>query len=202
MSAQVVLNQIKTTYRGFIEVKEEVEMRLAREITQVKTRVFQELAAHRPAKLIGGLALGALLMTALVLPLATVNADGPSRPLVNEEIVFDRGDDTSPIDAWMHDSPFYEDFGAINRVEAQGAPIDAWLHDSPFYQDFSEVGGVTLGIAALEAQGAPNDAWMFDSPFYQDFSEVGEVEVGDAALEAQGAPIDAWIFDSPFYYIP
>ena len=201
MSAPVVLNQIKTVYRGFIEVKEEVEMRLAREITQVKTRVIQELAAQRPAKLIGGLALGALLMTAMVLPFAIVNADGPSRPLVNEEIVFDRGDDTLPIDAWMYDSPFYEDFGTINRVEVQGPPVDAWMYDSPFYQDFSEVGGVEVGTA-LEAQGAPIDAWMYDSPFYQDFSRVGGIEFGAPVLKAQSTPIDAWMYDSPFYDIP
>lgn len=153
MSAQVVQSQFKTAYRGFrgfIEVKEEVEMRLAREITQVKTGVIQELATHLPAKLIGGLALGALLM---MLPFAIVNADGPSRPLVNEEIVFDRSGDTLPIDAWMYDSPFYEDFGAINRVEVQGPSVDAWMYDPPFYPGFSEVGGVEVGTAALEAQG-------------------------------------------------
>ena len=195
MNAQVVQSQIKPAYRGFIEVKEEIEMRLAREITQVKARVFQELAAHRPAKLIGGLALGALLMTVMVLPFAIVNADGPSRPLVTEETVIDPGADNLAGDAWIFDSPFYEDFGAVKGVEAKGPAGDEWLYNSPFYEDFPEVNTV-------EVQGPAGDAWMYNSPFYQDFSRVGRIEVGAPVLEAQGTPIDAWIFSSPFYDIP
>lgn len=141
-------------------------MRLAREITQVKTRGIQELTAHRPAKLIGGLALGAPPATAMLLPFAIVNADGPSRPLVTEETVIDPGDDNLAGDACTYDSPFYEDLGAVKGVEAQGPAGDEWLYNSPFYQDFSEVSRIEGRTAALEAQGTPDDAWMYDSLFY------------------------------------
>ena len=94
---------------------------------------------RRPAKLIGGLALGALLLTATALPFGTAYADGPSRPLVTEETVIDHGDDNLPGDAWMYDSPFYEDFGGVNRVEIKGPAGDAWMYDSPFYEDFADL---------------------------------------------------------------
>ncbi len=112
MSAEVVQsrNKIMTTYRGITEVKGEIEMRVAKEITEIKARGLQELLTWRSAKLIGGLALGALLMTATALPLGPINADGPGRVLVSEEIVIDRGDDHIPGDEWMYDSPFYETF--------------------------------------------------------------------------------------------
>ncbi len=124
------------------------------------------ITKNTQAKILRALALGALLLTATALPFGTAYADGPSRPLVTEETVIDPGADTLPIDAWMYDSPFYKDFGGINRVEAKGPAGDEWMYHSPFYQDFSAVGRIGVETVALEAQGAPIDAWMFDSPLY------------------------------------
>ena len=42
----------------------------------------------------------------------TIYADGPSRPLLSQAIVIERGQRLLPEDAWMFDAPFYEDFGA------------------------------------------------------------------------------------------
>jgi len=70
----------------------------------------------------------------------------------------------------------------INLLEAQGTPLDAWMYDSPFFQDFSEVGRVEARTGLLETQDTPLDAWMHDSPFFQDFSAAGRVEAGTGAM--------------------
>ena len=130
MSAPVIRsqNKLQVVYQVISKAKERIEMQSI--ITKVKT----------PAIILGGLALGALLLTATALPFGTAYGDGPSRPLVTEETLVNPGTDNLAGDAWMH--------------------------DSPFYQDFSEVGRIGVGTTALEAQGTPLDAWMFDSPFY------------------------------------
>ncbi len=72
--------------------------------------------------------------------------------------MFGLGDDTLPIDAWMYDSPFYEDFGAINRVEIQSPAGDAWMYDSPFYEEFR-------AINKVEVQGTASLLAMLTLPF-------------------------------------
>ena len=169
MSAPVIRsqNKLQVVYQVISKAKERIEMQSI--ITKAKT----------PAKILGGFALGALLLIATPLPFGTAYADGPSRPLVTEETLIGLGADNLAGDAWMQDSPFYQDFSEVSRIEvgataleAQGPPIDAWMQDSPFYQDFSAVGGIEVGSTALETEGPPLDAWMHDSPFYQDFSDV------------------------------
>ncbi len=64
---------------------EEIEMKLAMRLSAVKNLVSNSLATSTPAKLLGGLALGALLMTVTVPALGTIHADGPSRPAVIEQ---------------------------------------------------------------------------------------------------------------------
>ena len=58
-------------------------------------------------KMLAGLALGAVLMTAAALPFGTTYADEPSRILVSEESLIDRGAEYIPEDAWIFHSPLH-----------------------------------------------------------------------------------------------
>ena len=175
---------------------EELEMKLATDINNLKTILSEGLRLKTTATILGGLALGAILMTATALPLGTAYGDGPSRPLISEET---RIDD----DAWIYHSPFYQDFSAVDRNEVQGdlvlldATGDAWMYDSPFYQDFSQVDSTEVrgAMVLLDATG---DAWMYDTPFFQDFAEVDKIEVR-GTLVLMDATGDAWMYDSPFF---
>ena len=70
-------------------------MRLATDINKVKTIVSEGPRLKTTATILGGLALGALLMTATILPLGTADADGPTRPLLSQENQIDDA-------AWMY----------------------------------------------------------------------------------------------------
>ena len=101
MSAPATQGQTKPN-GAFQEIKmtlEELEMKLAVDINNIKTVVSEGLRLKTTAAILGGLALGAILMTATGLSFGTTNADGPSRPLVTEKTVIDD-------DAWMYGSPF------------------------------------------------------------------------------------------------
>ena len=155
MSAPATLGQSKLNgaIQGVKTTLEEIEMKLAVDINNIKTILSPGLAA----KVLGGLALGAVLMTATALPFGTAYADGPSRPLVTEETLIEDGADNWPDDAWMYNTPFLQDFSEVPRI-----------------------GGET---AAMPLQDIPDDTWMSNSPFHQDFSEVGRIGVGTNTLD-------------------
>ena len=76
-----------TEHQEILKVKEEWAMKTAMGIKKVNIRLHETLAMKTPVKLLGGLALGALLMAATALPLGTASADDPARPLSGEQIV-------------------------------------------------------------------------------------------------------------------
>ena len=84
MSASVIQgkNKIQQVYREILKIEKEIEMTISTEITNVRARISEALAINTPAKILGGLALGALLMASMALPLGTVHADDPASPLV------------------------------------------------------------------------------------------------------------------------
>ena len=61
-------------------------MRSAMWMAKVNMRLHQALATKAAVKFLGGLALGALLMTATVLPFSATYAHEPARPLSIEQI--------------------------------------------------------------------------------------------------------------------
>ncbi len=71
MSAPVIKSQgkAKIAHREILKIKEGIEMRLPAGMTKVKAWFSQGLVTQHPVKLLGGLALGALLVTAIGLPL-------------------------------------------------------------------------------------------------------------------------------------
>ena len=78
-------SKVRTDNQGLLKIKEGIEMRLAMRITEVKARLDEILATRTPAKLLGGLAVGALLITATALPFGLAFGDEPSRPLSSEQ---------------------------------------------------------------------------------------------------------------------
>ena len=76
----------RTASQGLVKFKEESEMKMATRMAKVNMRLHQAIATKAPVKFLGGLALGALLMTATVLPFRATYADEPARPLSVEQV--------------------------------------------------------------------------------------------------------------------
>ena len=57
-------NKVRTAHQNFLKLKEEGEMKLATQITKVKLYLSKGLGTRHPVKILGVLALGALLLTA------------------------------------------------------------------------------------------------------------------------------------------
>lgn len=191
-------SKITLAYKQILKVTEDIEMKMRLHMIDVK--LSEVLSSKAVAKMLGGLALGAVLMTAVALPFGTTYADEPSRPLVSEESLINLGAGNLPGDAWIFDSPFYETIpGSSNlkgsSVEVQRIPDDAWIFDSPFYETVP--GSSDLKASNIDVQRTSDDAWIFDAPFYEALPEVGNVKV--SGVEAQRTPADAWVFNAPFY---
>lgn len=63
-------------------MREEIEIKLVNLSNKLNAKVSQGRNIRTPAKILGGLALGAMLMTATALPIGTIHADEPGSPLV------------------------------------------------------------------------------------------------------------------------
>ena len=141
MSAPATRSQSKFTvaYEKILRVQEEIEMKLRLHV--IDRKISEVLSSKTVAKMLGGLALGAVLMTAAALPFAPAYADGPGSPLVREESLTNLGAGHIPADGWIFGSPFYETLAEIStvkvsNVEVQRTPDDAWIANSPFYENF------------------------------------------------------------------
>jgi hypothetical protein len=75
----------RTAHQEVWKFKEEWKMKTATLTEQVNMLLHEHLAMKTPVKLLGGLALGALVMAATALPLGTTYADEPARPLSIEQ---------------------------------------------------------------------------------------------------------------------
>jgi len=90
-----VVNQENTDARKIKEepgmsspvIKNETKLNLETHLAEAKTWLTNASGTITPMKILAGLALGALLVTATALPLATVHSEEPSKPLVSEQIV-------------------------------------------------------------------------------------------------------------------
>ena len=82
MSAPATRPKSKTTvvYQRILKVPEEIEMKMRSHVIGLK--VSEVLTSKTVAKMLGGLALGAVLMAAAALPMGTAHADEPVSPLV------------------------------------------------------------------------------------------------------------------------
>ncbi len=74
-------SQLRTVHQELSKILEEIEMKLQMNTSTIKIRFSKFLASRAPVRILGGLALGALLMTATALPLQNpIYADEPSQP--------------------------------------------------------------------------------------------------------------------------
>ena len=80
-------NTIAMVYQNILNLKEEMEMKTTIEIKNVSNWLSQSISVKSSIKIIGGLAVGALLMTATALPLSTIHADGPNKSLTIERVI-------------------------------------------------------------------------------------------------------------------
>ena len=57
-------NKVRAAHQKMLALKEEGEMKMATQMTKIKQYLSKGLGTQHPAKILGGLALGALLVTA------------------------------------------------------------------------------------------------------------------------------------------
>ena len=85
-----IKSQQRTVHQDITKILEGIEMKLQMSTSTITTNVSEVLASKAPARILAGLALGALLMTATAMPLNRIHADETTRPLVilsyNQEI--------------------------------------------------------------------------------------------------------------------
>lgn len=119
-------NKLRAVYQEIAKVSEGVELRL--HITAVKNLVSNGLTNNAPAKLLGGLALGALLMTGTALSVGIIDADGPSRPLTSSIPSFGVADGLDELE-------YEEDAGLISSVDNRVAVGSLVLDEMEYEED-------------------------------------------------------------------
>ena len=77
-------NNSRGNHQKLSDIEEEMEMKTASHTGQLSIRLPGILNKKTTAKLLGGIALGAMLMTATALPFGSAHADDPARPLSRE----------------------------------------------------------------------------------------------------------------------
>lgn len=87
--------QDRRAHQRTSQIKEVIEMKLVNLSKQLNIKVSRFLNTKTPAKLLGGIALGAMLMTATALPMGSVHEDDSGSPLAsagfvsNDEFAFE-----------------------------------------------------------------------------------------------------------------
>ena len=110
--------QHQETLRNSSRIKEIFEMKIASQIESAKVSLRQGLQITVPAKLLGGLALSAVLMGATVLSFSPAYADEPESSLVREQVIHPEDDPFGTITG-------YKD--ARMRTSTQGGVLGAPL---------------------------------------------------------------------------
>ena len=131
--------------RNFNRIKEEIGMKLANIAIKMNMAASKVLGNKMPAKLLGGIALSAVLAAAVSFPSTTAFAADPIKPLTketrisNEQLVDDLGEfvrvTTKAIPS--HDQ-LVDDLGEYGRVTSKAIPSHDQLVD-----DLGEYGRVT-----------------------------------------------------------
>ncbi len=80
-------NQLQETQKKSSSIKEGFEMKMASKIQSVMVNLLNGMKITVPAKLLGGLALGAILMTAVALPSGNAQASPLTEPPVTGMMV-------------------------------------------------------------------------------------------------------------------
>ena len=193
-------NKFQLVYQKILKVKGGFEMKGTNHITDVTTWLPKGLKSKTVAKVLGGLAIGALMLTATGLAIETGQASDPvSNPasVATTKIGGGISDFEEPyVNAVRSNSDlgggitdFEEPY--VNAVRSSsdlggGITDDEWMFISPYRQDFSNGSSAEVRVTPSVVQGIPDDEWMSNSPFHQDFSAVGKLGVETAAVTVQG----------------
>ena len=182
----------RTAHQNIGKFKEEWEMKTATLTAKVNRWLHEHLAMKTPVKLLGGLALGALVVTATALPLGTTYADEPARPLSSEQIQCYPED---MVDCLY--GPFLADVVAdpalTTGTSVSGIQFEEWPEagfDSYTYHRFMVEQGKVASSSAIDL----NEWWPgvgLDSYTYHRFV----VEQGKVGSHFPGAKVDAEIDD-------
>jgi hypothetical protein len=115
-----------TAHQELGKFKEELEMKTATLTAKVNMRLSERLA-KTPVKLLAGLALGALVMTATALPFGTTYADEPARPLTS--VQFEEWPEAG-FDSYTYHR-FMMEQGKMGRIDsaAVGSPSSIDLNE-------------------------------------------------------------------------
>jgi hypothetical protein len=175
-------------------------MKTATLTAKVNRWLHEHLAMKTPAKLLGGLALSALVMTATALPLGTTYADEPARPLSSEQ--------GACYPLYPELGPCWSEFIAVapTIVDRYDRSLDdEFMSDAPFFHTLNQ-GKVGSPASTVQFEEWPEAG--FDSYTYHRFMvEQGKLEQAKASnrlyseqneldfieeLEIMGIP---WRFD-------
>ena len=80
-------NLVESAHPHFVRFMEGIEMNLSKITAKLNNQVSAILNSNAPAKIMGGIALGGLLMAAVTLPSSSAHADDPAKPLVETRLV-------------------------------------------------------------------------------------------------------------------
>jgi hypothetical protein len=159
---------------------------------KVNMWLHEHLAIKTPAKLLGGLALGALVMVATALPLGTTYADEPARPLTSQQ-----NPGYCEIDGSCYDPPFLgvlSDPALTTGTSISGVQFEEWPEvglDSHTYHRFMvEQGKLEQAKAGSLLASEQAEYWPevgFDSGTYHRFmveqDKVGRVLSGATVID-------------------
>ncbi len=106
-------------------------MKIVSQIQSVKVNLLNGLKINAPVKLLGGLALGAILITSVALSSGTTPASPLSANPVSEAVI-----DIDDLGGGITD--FEELYTSKVNVASDlggGIPDDEWMFNSPYHQD-------------------------------------------------------------------
>ena len=184
-------NPTESAHPHFVRFMEGIEMNLSRLAAKLNNQVSAILNSNAPAKILGGIALGGLLMAAVALPSSPAHADDPARPLVETRLVI-------PDSFW---ESFYEQMAAdegwytgVNSSSPEVTPnTDGFW--GPFYERMIEV--ERDGAHSPLAKDGILDADRFWGLFYERMIEVEhDGAPGLAAADNGPKHVAFWV---PFY---
>ena len=166
-------NKLQLVYQEILKVKGEIEMKVTNHINDVTTWLSKGITSKTPAKVLAGLAVGALMLTATAVPMGTIHADGSDTSPVNNAAATER----MMIDPFDNVLLMNDPFGDLDKegVVSHPAVIEdeswhGWLLDGIFDNDL-------LG-SYPSSSARPADPLTFrDGIFDNDLLDLDEVGV-------------------------
>jgi hypothetical protein len=184
----------RTAHQEVWKFKEELEMKTATLTEKVNMRLSERLA-KAPVKLLGGLALGALVIAATALPFGTTYADEPARPLTSA--LFEEWPEAG-FDSYTYHR-FMVEQGKVGRVDfaAVGSPSsidvnEVWseVEDTPVFHLMKQ-----LKVGSPSSVNV-NEVWseIEDTPVFHLMKQLkavspSSIDVNEVWSEVEDTPV-------------